>query len=137
MVMRAMAEPEPESAIIRARGQSKLPTAAPGRDPSADYNLRILWTLARYVEDTFGKAALEDGALAGGLSSSHFDGKNFWTSAASFEAVLAAARARMKDDEEFKRACVYRIKEAYGPLRYILWATSVPAVFAAASKQYS
>ena len=110
---------------------------SPAAVPSADYNLRILWTLARYVEDTFGNDALQSMAAASGIAPGDFDGKNFWISANAFEAILAFARARMKDDEEFKRACVYRIKEAYGPLRYILWATSVPAVFAAASKQYS
>jgi signal transduction histidine kinase len=124
----------PRSAIVRVKESPRhRESRAPA--PSADYNLRILWTLARYVEDTFGEGALRDVAAAGGVAPGNFEG-NFWVGAAAFEAILASARARMKDDEEFKRACVYRIKEAYGPLRYILWATSVPAVFAAAAKQY-
>jgi len=124
----------PESSIVRVKENPRhRPSAAPG--PTADYNLRILWTLARYVEDTFGEGALREVARAGGITPGEFEG-NFWVGADAFEAILASARARMGDDGEFKRACVYRIKEAYGPLRYILWATSVPAVFTAASKQY-
>jgi signal transduction histidine kinase len=124
----------PRSAVVRVKDTSR-PRASTATAPTPDYNLRILWTLARYVEDTFGEAALREVAHAGGVAPGNFEG-NFWVGAEAFEAILAGARARMKDDEEFKRACVYRIKEAYGPLRYILWATSVPAVFTAASKQY-
>jgi signal transduction histidine kinase len=122
----------PRSAIVRVKDASRHRAF---QAPAADYNLRIVWTLARYVEDTFGEGALQEVARAGGIAPGNFEG-NFWVGAEAFEAILACARARMKDDEEFKRACVYRIKEAYGPLRYILWATSVPAVFTAASKQY-
>jgi signal transduction histidine kinase len=109
---------------------SRAPAAA------ADYNLRILWTLARYVEERFGQEGLRGMASAGGLEPSAFDATNRWVAAEAFEAVIARARALMSSDEEFKAACVHRIKEAYGPLRYLLWAMSPGAVFAQASAQY-
>ena len=131
-----MDESGPQTTMVRARDPLSIRPSRPA-PPSADYNLRILWPLARYLEDKFGAGALQETATAAGVAPGNFDGKTFWISATSFESILASARARMKDDAEFQRACVHRIKEAYGPLRYILWATSVPAVFAAASKQYS
>ncbi len=114
---------------------NRVPSKAPA--VAADYNLRILWTLARYVEERFGQDGLCAVAAAGGLEPSSFDASNRWVSAEAFEAVIARARALMKSDEEFKQACVHRIKEAYGPLRYLLWAMSPGAVFAQATKQYA
>jgi signal transduction histidine kinase len=103
----------------------------------ADYNLQIVWSLARYVEEHFGPDALGEVATAGGLQPSDFHRKNQWVSWQSFEAILAKARSLMTGDDEFKRACIHRIKEAYGPLRYILWATTPAQVLAQASKQYA
>src|ERR1700733_7764962 len=103
---------------------------------AADYNLRIIWALARYVEEQFGATALRDVAAAGGLQPSDFQDKNRWISWQGFEAVLAKARSLMESDDEFKLACVHRMKEAYGPLRYILWAVTPAQVFAQGSKQY-
>jgi signal transduction histidine kinase len=99
------------------------------RSDAHDYNLRILWSLARYVEERFGAEALQRVSAAGGVTPSAFEGKSFWVSAEAFEAILAAARARMADEDEFKRASVHRMKEAYGPLRHVLWATSPGAVY--------
>jgi signal transduction histidine kinase len=105
---------------------------------AADYNLRILWPIARYFEERFGDEGLQQLAAAGGLVPSDFDATTSrWVSAASFEAILARARALLDSEDEFMRACVHRIKEAYGPLRYVLWATSPGGVFNQAASQYS
>jgi signal transduction histidine kinase len=121
-----------------ALARDVTPSARPSRAPreSADYNLRIIWALARYVEDTYGSDALRGVAAAGGLESSDFHDKNRWVSWQVFEAILTKARSIMASEEEFKRACCHRMKEAYGPLRYILWATTPAQVFVQASKQY-
>ena len=115
------------------------PTPAPSRPApvAADYNLRILWPLARYFEERFGHDGLGELASAGGLEPSAFDATNRWVSASSFEAILTRARGLVESEDEFKRACVHRIKEAYGPLRYLLWATSPGAVFAQAASTYA
>jgi signal transduction histidine kinase len=103
---------------------------------SADYNLRILWPLARWVEEKLGAEALADIAEGTGVAPAQFDATGDWVSAEAFETILARARARMPDDETFMRACTYRIKEAYGPIRYVLWATSPGAVYAQMVKTY-
>lgn len=95
---------------------------------SADYNLRVLWPLARWFEDRHGADALSNLAQAVDLQPQDFDGSNRWVSADTFERTLRAARDQMSSDDEFKRACAYRIREAYGPLRYVLWATSPATV---------
>jgi signal transduction histidine kinase len=102
----------------------------------ADYNLRIVWTLARFVEDRFGAEALRAFAAAGGLAPADFEAPNHWVSAQAYEALLVHARGLVDSDEAFMRAGVHRIKEAYGPLRYILWATTPAAVFAQGAAQY-
>ncbi|HEY8041185.1 MAG TPA: hypothetical protein VIF15_15370, partial [Polyangiaceae bacterium] len=116
-----------------SRGASRAPAPL---GPAADYNARILWPLARYVEERFGRSGLQETAAAAGLEASDLDGKNRWISAEAFEGFLARARAFMTDDDEFKRACAYRIKEAYGPMRYVLWAASPGAVFGLTVKTY-
>src|ERR1700722_14982884 len=107
---------------------------------AADYNLRILWPIARYFEDRLGHQGLQALAAAGGLVPSDFDAASAtsrWGSARSFEAILAPARAQLGSDDAFMRACIHRIQEAYGPLRYVLWATSPGAVFNQAASQYA
>jgi signal transduction histidine kinase len=101
-----------------------------------DYNLRVLWTLARYVEETRGPESLARIAAAGGLAPSDFDAKALWVSAEAFEAVLAEARAEMVDDEEFQRASVHRLAEAFAPLMHVLWATSPEALIRRAAEHY-
>jgi signal transduction histidine kinase len=103
---------------------------------SADYNLRILWTLARYFEDRHGADGLAALAAAGGITPAELEGGNHWVSADAFEAMLSHARGILPDEEEYKRACAYRIEEAYGPLRYILWAITPAGVYAQASRQF-
>ena len=72
---------------------SQAPAAA------ADYNLRILWTLARYVEERFGQEGLREMASAGGLVPSACDASNRWIEAEAFEAVIARARLMMASDD--------------------------------------
>jgi signal transduction histidine kinase len=104
--------------------------------PAADYNLRILWPLARYVEDHFGAQGLRAIADAAHVDPALLDGANRWVDAAAFEALIARVRTLVADDAEFKRACIHRIKEAYGPLRYLLWAMTPGGVFAQGAKQF-
>jgi signal transduction histidine kinase len=113
-----------------------MPSKTSSRPPreAADYNLKIVWTLARYVEQHYGAEGLRQVAEAGGKQGSDFDLSNQWVSWQAFEAILAKARSLMKSDEEFKRACIHRMREAYGPLLYILWATTPEQVFAQAAK---
>jgi signal transduction histidine kinase len=102
----------------------------------ADYNLRILWPLARYLEDRQGASALTELANVAGLLPEDFDGKSRWVSATAFEAIVAHSRRFLKDDDEFRTACVHRMAEAYGPFRYVLWAMSPATIYQQAVKTY-
>ncbi len=113
-----------------AVGQSGRPVG------TADYNLRILWPLARWIEDERGPETLATALAGTGVGPAQFEAKNDWVSAETFETILGRARALMPDDETFMRAATYRIKEAYGPIRYVLWAASPSAVYAQMGKTY-
>ena len=102
----------------------------------ADYNLRILWPLARWIEEYRGAGALAAVLDGTGVTPPQFEAKGEWVHADEFEAILARARALMPDDETFMRACAHRIREAYGPIRYVIWAASPGAVYAQMLKSY-
>lgn len=101
--------------------------SAPSSD--ADLNLRILQPLARYLAERLGPDALARVCESTGLKPSDFDGHSRWVSHRQFEDILAAARALLPDDETFQSACAYKLAEAYGPFRFVLWAASLPTVY--------
>jgi signal transduction histidine kinase len=110
-------------------------TVAP-RARAADYNLRILWPLARWLERNAGADALARVTDGTGVTPEQLDGTSRWISADAFETILARARALMPDDDTFMRACAHRIKEAYGAIRYVLWAATPEAVYGQSVKTY-
>ncbi len=93
-------------------------------ESSADYSLRILWSLARWVEDTHGRDALEKIASKAKVSASEFDGSTRWVSHEQLETILSAAHDLAGNDETFRNALGYRFEESYGALRYMAWALS-------------
>lgn len=106
-----------------------FPPAAAGEGPvfsenRPELNLRILWSLGRYVADHLGEATLVSIADRAGLNAGDLDGKTRWVSLERFEAFLAAARSLVADDATFRTACAWRLEEGYGPLRFVLWAVS-------------
>jgi signal transduction histidine kinase len=103
--------------------------------PERDYNLRILWPLSRWVDENLGREALDAVLEPSGVTREHLEARE-WVSAETFEGILARARARMADDETFMRASAHRLGEAYGPIRYVLWAASPGAVFTQMVKNY-
>lgn len=117
--------PPKESGTTRISRAPSPPAAA----PSADYNLRILWPLARYLEEKHGIDALTRIATKRKIDLALLDGRTHWISIESFEGFLKDVRVLVGSEEKFLLACVHRIQEAYGPLRYILWAMSPAAVF--------
>jgi signal transduction histidine kinase len=101
---------------------------------SADFSLRILWSLARWVEDKKGSAALAQLAAEAGVSPQDFDGSTRWVSHEQFEEILTHARELAASEAEFTAACTYRIAESYGALRYMVWALSPQQVCDSAVK---
>jgi len=54
-----------------------------------------------------------------------FKGGRYWMSHEQFERILKGGRALMRDEEEFRIACQYRLADGYGPLRFLVRASSV------------
>lgn len=73
-------------------------------------------------------------ARAGVSSDDLLRNNGVWVSLEQFESVLASVRDQVDSDEAFVDACAYRIKEAYGPFRFLLWATSPGAVLSLAAR---
>lgn len=98
---------------------------APGRSTAgAELSLLIGSPIARYLARHQGAQSVAEVAAAAGLRAEDLTEGRRWVSLATLEALLAAARARLADDTEFKVACAYEMRRAIGPLRAVLWATS-------------
>jgi len=91
---------------------------------SADYSLRILWSLARWVEDTKGRAALEELAAKARVRVEDFDGSTRWVSHDQVEIILKEALAIAGDEKTFLAAFEHRFAEAFGPFRFMIWGVS-------------
>jgi signal transduction histidine kinase len=91
---------------------------------SADFNLRILRPVVRYVADYYGRAELERIAQASGLTLADLDGTSTWCSIEQLDSVLHGARELMPDDRAFLEACGYEIDEPRGALRFYMGAIS-------------
>ncbi len=127
---------EDRARIVVEEGALTSTAPAAGAGPAPQYNARILRSLAEFLRSEFGQTALAEVATAGGFRTEELDGRSLWVSIDRIEAVLAGARARMPNDDVFKRACVHKMAEAYGPIRYVMWATSPGAVYALAGRTY-
>lgn len=93
-----------------------------------DFSARILAPVFRYVADRHGEDAVS--ALLGraGLRASARE-VGTWLTHAELEAALAAIRASLADDDEFRAACRHRVVSAYSPLSFVLKAASVASVY--------
>jgi signal transduction histidine kinase len=94
-----------------------------------DYNLRIAWSIARYIEDHHGREALEAFAARVGLTAQAFEARNHWVSAATFKQLLSNARQLTGDDQTFMKAVAHRTAELYGPF---FWAATPALLFKSA-----
>jgi hypothetical protein len=92
-------------------------------------SLRVLRPLGFYVRDHFGRETLdvicEDDidavALLQGIG---------WVDAGVFDEFLSKIYELVGcDDAKFDEAAVYRLADAYGPLRYLLWATTTKSIY--------
>jgi signal transduction histidine kinase len=106
--------PEPSNAEIRH-----------GPSQPEELRLRPFVPLLQYLKDHHGQAVCNDVAAAVGLSQQDLNDPNCWLAASTVSELLRLARELVADDEEFKRACVYRLRENFGPLVFLLRATSI------------
>lgn len=101
---------------------------------NAEFNLKIVWSLARWVEDVHGRARLEDIARAARVDVSDLDGTTHWTSLERVELFLTKVRELCEGEAAFRVACAHRFAESYGPVRYMVWALSERQFFEGAAK---
>ena len=101
------------------------PAALPS-GPTPDLNLRVLGHLVRYIVDHDGLRSLEQVATASGVPVASLQRATSWVAFEQFEGILSGARALMRDDDEFRAACAYRLAEVSGPVRLIIGALSPP-----------
>ena len=103
----------------------------------ADVNVRVVKALAQYVEDQHGAPTLEDVAHKAGLTADDLLHGKGWIPLEQFEAVLEGAFDLVGGDEEkFQQACSYGLAQAYGPARFLLWATSPKMVLKQAARTF-
>ena len=89
---------------------------------SADFSLRLLGHLLRYVRDHFGSAGIDQVRAESGVRD--LEGGSGWVSVQQFEAILKAARDLMRSDDEFVAACAYELAKVSGPVRFLIGAFS-------------
>ena len=109
--------------------KASVPAAARQEQPNRDLDIRILQSPLSYVADKLGADAVRLVTNAAGLEPEEIVGFSRWISHRQFEAILSAARGLMQDEAEFLRACAYKMEQGYGPLRWLLRATSVPMLW--------
>jgi signal transduction histidine kinase len=110
-------------------GVGKDTNAVAAEGSPREYRASILFSLARYLEDEYGPDALQAAAQAGGLTVEQLGDRKSWLAIEPIEAFCDHAAQTIGGGEaSFRSACMHRLHEAYGPLRYVAWATSPQSV---------
>jgi signal transduction histidine kinase len=89
---------------------------------AADYNLRVIGPLVRYVSEVHGEQALRDAAREANVDYKALKSLQGWMSWSQCETLLQRIFRIAGSEENFNEACVYRFVESWGPFRYIAWA---------------
>lgn len=103
----------------------------------AELSLSILFSLSRFLHDKHGVEELDKAASIAGVTTAEVLKGKRWVSVEQVEAFLEHVNEILEGDElAFRKAAAYRLSEAYGPLRFILWALSPGAVYKQAMKNF-
>ncbi len=95
----------------------------------AELNLAILFSLSRYLRDEHGEEVFAEAASRADVSVDDVLKGKRWVSVEQVEAFAQYIDDLLEGDEiAFRKAAIYRLGEAYGPLRFILWALNPKAV---------
>lgn len=95
-----------------------------GRATHSRVSVRVLLCPVMYVADKHGREVLEEVSARVGIDVETLDQRRGWIRFETFGAFLAEVLDLAGSEEEFKRACVHRMDEAYGPVRYAFLATT-------------
>jgi len=94
------------------------------RSVKVDLNMRIIQSLIWFVEDNYGPEKLNSMSFESGISPEKLFACRGWISLEQAESIMQQVYSLAGTDQAFMKACIYRMKESYGPLRFLLWATS-------------
>jgi signal transduction histidine kinase len=97
-------------------------------------NLRLLRHLMAYLREHHDTDSLKAIATASQVSFEELLTCSRWVSLDSFEAILAAARALVPDDETFKNACAYQLANIPSHIRLCMGAFSPVAGYVLGAK---
>jgi signal transduction histidine kinase len=122
--------PEPSA----QQSEALTPDAVISTDDVAEFNAKILSSLARWISQHHGDAKLTEVAAAAGFLSSAIDGTTQWLSLDQCERFCAKARELVEDDDAFLSACGEFFFESMGPARFMVRALSTQQYFEAAAK---
>jgi signal transduction histidine kinase len=103
-------------------------SALSGSEDKPEMSIRIVWCPAMFVRDRMGAEKLDELTRAAGFTAADVDAGKRWISVRQVSVFLHAVRALVSDDKGFEEACLHRLNESYGPIRYLLWATTPKAV---------
>jgi signal transduction histidine kinase len=93
-------------------------------------NLRMLVPLVRWVEHHHGVEALQRAAAAAGIPVEELRRGNSWVNLEAAENVHSYVFDLLGQDETaFRQVAGNALADAYGPMRFIIWATSPKAVY--------
>lgn len=119
--------PEPSAEHISEESSDLVAVGELSTTP--EINTRTARSLLLYVADRFGKEALERVAARAGLDSQTLVGKSEFVSYDQYEVILTACRRYLRDDEEFLRACVHHMREAWGPFVHLIRTASLGTIY--------
>lgn len=103
-----------------------------------EVRLSVLFPIAKYLTEKIGPEALQRAAEAAGVTPNDTIRGKKWVSVEQIDAFLDTAFDIFDHDETiYRKACSYRLVEAYGPLRFVLWALSPNAVLRQAITHFS
>src|SRR5262245_58970583 len=106
-------------------------------EPNAEYHVKFLSSLARWVVKKHDAAKLTELARDAGMeniSIADIDGATKWLSGEQVEKFLLGARELVESDAAFLRACGEYFPESLGPVRFMVWALSEQQFFDGAAK---
>ncbi len=103
----------------------------------SDYSIRIVLSALRHIRDVYGEEALRSVMEKSGLALTDLDNEKAWLSLGQVVEILQSVRDIVGSDEGLKNACVHGLAESYGPLRFVLRATSPRRVYEMGQKYFS
>jgi signal transduction histidine kinase len=95
----------------------------------SELNLRSLRPLCVFIEERLGADEFARVARSADLEMEDLNGKSNWSSLEKVERFLDEARQLFVNDEDFKAACTYKLKESFGAVGLLLQALSPLTVY--------